>query len=182
MAPQILFDRVMDIPVDTRVWCTQCELFRKPWNPRWSTSLRSCSCSSSSFSYMNVKVPQIQFTVRVLTSCCATETDTHSANCADNRGDSTGALRLLGCFCDHAASVPQFHSYLNVKMPPIQFVVRVRTFLQCNRDWYSQCKRAKFREIPQVQSCGRRRKVDVVVPQIQSSLFLWRWEGDFWRL
>ena len=31
-APQILFDRVMDIPVDARGWCTQCKLSRKPMN------------------------------------------------------------------------------------------------------------------------------------------------------
>ena len=38
-------------------------------------------------------VPQIQFIDRVLAHSCATEADTHSVNCAEDRRDSTGAVR-----------------------------------------------------------------------------------------
>ena len=43
--------------------------------------------------FLDVKVPQIQFIDRVLACSCATEVGTHSANCAEECGDSAGALQ-----------------------------------------------------------------------------------------
>ena len=42
--------------------------------------------------FLDVKVPQIQFIDRVPARSCASEAGTHSANCAEDRGDSEGAV------------------------------------------------------------------------------------------
>ena len=51
--------------------------------------------SQQSESYLSVKVPQIQFTIKLLVFRCATETGTHSANCGGIRDSS--ALLGQGC-------------------------------------------------------------------------------------
>ena len=43
--------------------------------------------------FLDVKVRQIQFIDRVLACSCATEVGTHSANCAEECGDSAGAVQ-----------------------------------------------------------------------------------------
>ena len=47
--------------------------------------------------FFDAKVPQIQFIDSLLACSCAAEAGTHSANCAEDRGDSAGAVRNGAC-------------------------------------------------------------------------------------
>ena len=51
---------------------------------------------SDKFQHFDWKVPQIQFMDRVLACRCAAETCTHSANCAADRRNSSGAVLGAG--------------------------------------------------------------------------------------
>ena len=76
---------------------------------RGQTGFNSASWSripqfQQSKSYMSVKVPQIQFTVRLRTS--------HRTNCAENRGDFTGAVLVVhvAVIMQRQSEVPQSSS------------------------------------------------------------------------
>ena len=64
-------------------------------NSRYLRVVSCCGSSSSSSLYVD-EVPQIQFIDRVLAFSCTTETGFHSANCAENRRETTGACADLG--------------------------------------------------------------------------------------
>ena len=91
---------------------TFLEQFLRLW-----ASLRPCS--DKFYLCFDLKVPQIQFIDRVLACCCATETGTHSANCAADRRNSPGAVLGAGswharCCIDRCvASRPFDHAATN---------------------------------------------------------------------
>ena len=100
-------------------------------------SLRPCS---DKFQLFDLKVPQIQFIDRVLACSCASETCTHSANCAADRWNSPGAV--LGAGSWHARclqrQVPAVSSSVTVEVP--RFSSSTKWVLRCGQtqvlwDW-----------------------------------------------
>ena len=90
----------------------------------------------------------------VCCSCLCLRSWSRSWSCRPFRGSGYGAdpktvgfkqsRKLWNPAVDVPVSVQlqfqQSMSYENLEEPQIQFIVRVRTFLLCSRDGYSQCK------------------------------------------
>ena len=113
------------------------------------------------------------------------------------RGRSASFLALLFLVLDVSVlfnnKFQQSNSYMFSKVPQLQFIVRLRTFLLCNRDGYSQwklCRKSRrFHKCSSMVDVAviMQRQVGALVPravEVPQTQFidrvLWRW-GRRWR-